>query len=285
MSATGAPVAADDLRRREAALVERLRHLPSLVVAYSGGVDSAYLAWVAHADARPSRALRHRRQPELSGAPSRDGAAIAARLRPAPRDHRHRRAVAARVPGQSRRSLLPLQARALHRARGARAARAASPPSPTATTPTIAATTGRAAAPPASSASSARSTTRVSPRTTSARSRTKPACRPGTSRRPPACRRAFRISRKSPTRSWRRSSRPKTRCARSASACSASAITATSRASSSGATRWRARSSRRSPRPSTPRCRASGFKYVTLDLKGYRLGSLNEGLRLTPTIG
>jgi uncharacterized protein len=28
--------------------------------------------------------------------------------------------------------------------------------------------------------------------------------------------------------------------------------------------------------------RAAGFKYVTLDLKGYRLGSLNEGLKLTP---
>ena len=44
MSASGA-----DIRRaRERALCDRLRALPSLVVAYSGGVDSAYLAWAAH---------------------------------------------------------------------------------------------------------------------------------------------------------------------------------------------------------------------------------------------
>ena len=33
---------------REAALFDRLRALPSLVVAYSGGVDSAFLAWAAN---------------------------------------------------------------------------------------------------------------------------------------------------------------------------------------------------------------------------------------------
>jgi uncharacterized protein len=37
-----------DARSREQALFERLRRLPSLVVAYSGGVDSAYLAWAAY---------------------------------------------------------------------------------------------------------------------------------------------------------------------------------------------------------------------------------------------
>ena len=30
------------------------------------------------------------------------------------------------------------------------------------------------------------------------------------------------------------------------------------------------------------RLRALGYKYVTLDLRGYRLGSLNEGVRLQP---
>jgi uncharacterized protein len=36
-----------DTRAREHALRVRLRDMPSLVIAYSGGVDSAYLAWVA----------------------------------------------------------------------------------------------------------------------------------------------------------------------------------------------------------------------------------------------
>jgi len=51
---TAAPEAAEGLRAREAALFARLRALPSLIVAYSGGVDSAFLAWAA------TRALGHR---------------------------------------------------------------------------------------------------------------------------------------------------------------------------------------------------------------------------------
>lgn len=52
-----APAAVDDaLRAREAALFARLRALPSLVIAYSGGVDSAFLAW-AGAEALGARAL------------------------------------------------------------------------------------------------------------------------------------------------------------------------------------------------------------------------------------
>ena len=37
----------EELRARETALFDRLRALPSLIVAYSGGVDSAFLAWAA----------------------------------------------------------------------------------------------------------------------------------------------------------------------------------------------------------------------------------------------
>jgi len=46
MSSPGADT--NDARAKEAALLERLAALPSLIVAYSGGVDSAYLAWAAH---------------------------------------------------------------------------------------------------------------------------------------------------------------------------------------------------------------------------------------------
>jgi uncharacterized protein len=38
----------DELELKEQRLVEKLRGLPSLIVAYSGGVDSAYLAYAAH---------------------------------------------------------------------------------------------------------------------------------------------------------------------------------------------------------------------------------------------
>jgi len=42
-----ASAAVGSLAEREAALLGRLRSWPSLIVAYSGGVDSAYLAYEA----------------------------------------------------------------------------------------------------------------------------------------------------------------------------------------------------------------------------------------------
>ncbi len=56
MTDRSAPDTAIDLRTREAALFARLASLPSLVVAYSGGVDSAYLGWAA-SRALPGRTL------------------------------------------------------------------------------------------------------------------------------------------------------------------------------------------------------------------------------------
>jgi pyridinium-3,5-biscarboxylic acid mononucleotide sulfurtransferase len=42
------PASAEDLNAKEQALFEELRELRRVIVAYSGGTDSAYLAWAAH---------------------------------------------------------------------------------------------------------------------------------------------------------------------------------------------------------------------------------------------
>ena len=79
-----------------------------------------------------------------------------------------------------------------------------------------------------------------------------------------------------------RSSAPRTLCARSVSACSVCATTILSRGWRSPAMKCRARSNPKSPSDSTRELRALGYQHITLDLQGYRLGSLNEALRLRP---
>ena len=74
--------------------------------------------------------------------------------------------------------------------------------------------------------------------------------------------------------------RGKRACAIWASASAASVITTPSRGSSLDATRSRGRWSRRPAEAIDRELRAIGYAHVTVDLRGYRLGSLNEALRL-----
>ena len=68
----------------------------------------------------------------------------------------------------------------------------------------------------------------------------------------------------------------------SASGCAASAITGRWPASSWGRARWAARSEPATRDAIVRELKAIGYRYVTLDLQGYRMGSLNEGVRLEP---
>ena len=254
---------------KERALRDTLSSLGSVVVAYSGGVDSAYLAWIAHDTLGDRVARRHRRQPQLSRAPPPAGARHRRPLRPPARDHPHRRARAARVPRQPGQPLLLLQARALHaparrspRARGAvvvdgnnaddRGDYRPGPP-------------GGARVRRAQPARRGRSRQGRNPRAVAPR---RPADLGRAGVGVPVVAHSV-SSTKSPTRSCGRSSAPSRRCARSASASAASGTTTSSPASRSGATSCRARSSPRwPPRSST---RAEGGR---LPLRHHRSAGL-----------
>ena len=103
-----------------ATLEERLRSLGRVVVAFSGGADSAFLAWVAHRTLGPDGcAVATAVSPSLAGDERADCAALAAEWGLRWRevlDHRARRP---RLRGQRRRPLRPLQDGADGRARPA----------------------------------------------------------------------------------------------------------------------------------------------------------------------
>ena len=116
IKSTTSSVLADKGRR----LHDILAGYESVLIAFSGGVDSAYLA-IAAAAALGDRAPRgHRRQPELSRYASAARAVDRARLRLRARSDSHRGARSARVSRQSREPLLLLQGRAVWLAGGAR---------------------------------------------------------------------------------------------------------------------------------------------------------------------
>ena len=153
--------------------------------------------------------------------------------------------------------------------------------SSTATTPTIAATIGRAVRRRASSASAARSTKWISegrnPRAVADRAGLPTWDEPAS-----AC-----LSSRIPYHSEVTDeklrmieARASRRCARSGSASAACGTTTTSRASRSGAPSWRARSKPEVGAAIVRELKAIGYRHVTIDLQGYRTGSLNEGLLL-----
>ena len=111
--------ATDDARAKQAALLAQLAARESIVVAYSGGVDSALPGLGRAPRARRARARGHGDLAVLPAQPPRDGRAGRARGRLPPRVGRVARARAQRVRAQRARPLLLLQDRALRAARGA----------------------------------------------------------------------------------------------------------------------------------------------------------------------
>ena len=115
-------------------------------------------------------------------------------------------------------------------------------------------------------------------RRTSASCRARWVCRRGTGLRRLACRRAFPTARRSRRTDCARSNRASACSMRWAFALRACAFMARSRGSKSKPTRLRVCWNRILALTIDSELKQLGFRFVTVDLKGFRSGSLNEGL-------
>ena len=267
------------LDQRLARLGERLQELGSVLVAFSGGADSAFLLAAAVRALGPDRvAAATAISPSLPASELEDARQFAADARrPAPHPD-HRRAVARRLPRQRRRPLLLLQGRAARRSasagrrartglRGDRHQRRRCACRFPAGHPR------RGRARRGHSAARRRldqgSGTRCQPRSGH--------CRPGTSRRPPACRAGSRTASRSPPPGCRGSSGPRPHCGQrlpvrgSKPATCGSAISVIARWSRSTPSWW----SRSGAVPELLSV-VEGFDVVELDPRGFRTGAMNE---------
>ena len=250
-----------------------------MVVAFSGGADSAFLAWVAHDTLGPERALAVTAvSPSLAGE-------RAGRLRRA-----GRRVGPALARGRDRRDGADAAYRrndgdrcywckdALMDAVGPLAAADGRPPSCSASTSTTSATTGPASGRRPSGARVPAGRRRLHQGRRARRGRGGWACARGTSRPPPAWRRALPygtpvtlgvLGRVERAEAALRALGLRRRCGSATTATSARLevpLDRPGRRRGAAATRW------------SPRVRAAGYRYVTLDLEGLRSGNLNAAL-------
>ena len=249
---------------------------PPSSIAFSGGADSAFLAWVAHDTLGPrSCPGRHRGVAVVAGRRARRLRAARPVMGTALARGRDRRDDERGLPSQRCRSVLPLQGRADGRGRAGRRTRrrdGAARCEPR-----------RSRRPPAGPASG-RTAWRALParrhglhqgRRARRVARSGPV-RPGTSPRRRASRRACPTAPRSPSACSVRSSRPSEGCVRSDSprcACATTTIWPASRCRSTTCLRWSITATRW-----WPSCAAAGYRYVTLDLEGLRSGNLNAAL-------